>query len=264
MNMSDELDQSDAVEEQQEVSSEPTESSEGESQDSTQTEQQETRSQPQPVPFHEDPKVQDYIQRQTEKQMRELQRTYDMQLQQLKSQFEQQSRPTQTKEDALLARLKGIDPEFGDRFAKLDTAAQKLEQFEQWQKQQEARQSYDRAMNEVSRLHSENNVPDELKPFYNARIQELASSDPSLSLNDLPEIYKQVHDQFVDVVNTIRREERSSYVTEKQKVAKAPTSQAKGQPVTPGKKPQFSKDPVEARNQLIQRVLKTARSENDI
>lgn len=261
--MSDEILESDVSNEQQEVSSEPSESS---SEVSQETEQLQQDTQSQARPFHEDPRIQDFIQRQTEKQLESVRQQYDQQFQQLRSQYEQLSKSTQTEKqrDELIERLKGIDPEFGSRFEELNSLKEQVAEFKRWQSEQAQQQTYQQAVNEVNRLHAENEVPDELKSVYNSMIQDIASKNPNLTVNDLPKVYKQVHDQFANIVNTIRRHERESYVKEKQPVAKAPSAQPKGQPVNQSKKAEWSKDPYEARQQLINRTLKLAREENDV
>lgn len=265
--MSDEQFESDANE-QVEVSSEPSESSEQESEQSASTTEETAQAEPQPakVPFHEDPAIQDFIARQTQRQVEELRNQYDSQFYQLKQQYEQLQRANQPAraEDPLISRLKTIDPEFGNRIEKLSALESEIDQFRSWQQQQQQQALYQEANNTLEKLHTEHAIPAELRATYDARIQQLAMQNPNYTIKDLPKLYKQVHDDTVKFIDSVRRHERESYVADKKKVATKPSSQPKGEPVKPGKGPDWAKDPVERRDQAVQRILKMARSEGEI
>jgi len=265
--MSDEQFESDANDQES-----PSEIPESSTEDTSQEVTQETQAEqsPEPVPFHEDPKVQEYIQRQTDKQMEaklEAQREqYDQEFSKLRSQYEQvqQSLPKPEKpSDPMIERMKQIDPEFGKYLEDQNAKIEQFEELQEWRQNQQAEQMNTRINSSIKELHTENSVPSELQEMYDAQIFKIAQSNPNLKESDLPKVYNQVHQQFVNVVNAVRRSERESYVNEKKAVSKAPPA-SKGEPVSPGKSAEFSKDPEARREQAIQRILKQSNAEGDI
>lgn len=252
----------------EEVSSEPQiEESDAGSEVSTETEPQ--AAPPENVPFHEDPKVQEYVQRQIQKQMDEQKAYYDQQLQlrdtQIK-QFSQTQRPIEAKPapySELVQQLKGHNPEFGNWVEQQSQLAEQVKQIHEQQLNQRFEQTRTQAYSEVARLHTQYEVPDELKSVYEAQVEKLAFANPNITMNDLPKVYEKVHENMKSMIETIRRHERESYVKDKTKDAKIPTNK-RGEPVSPGQKPKWSTDPDTRRNELVARVLKTSREENDI
>lgn len=263
--MSDEyVEQSDAS---PEVSSEPQETVETAPEPSQEAPEQTASPEPQETPFHEHPRFKELVDQknqfanrvqQYEQQMAQMHR----EMQEFKQARQQQSNP---QKDELVERLKGIDPEFGSRFEELNSLRDQVSQFQQWQQQLQAQQVRENAYNQLNGLHEQFKVPESQRTYINSQIEQIAATNPNLSVNDLPRVYQQVHENFNKFVEDLRRSERESYVTSKKEDVKAPTSQPKGEPVKAGtKKPGFSKDPAKAREELIQRTLKIARAENDV
>jgi uncharacterized protein YdcH (DUF465 family) len=209
----------------------------------------------QDVPFHEHPRFKELI---------ETKNQYAKQIEQLQRQINELGKPKATvQEDPLLARLKTIDPEFGSRFEKLTAMEQKLAEIEARNQQLESDRIRETAVKTIDGLHEQNKVPSELRDMYNSQIELMAMRNPDLGLKDLPEVYKQVHDKVSKYMDSLKRQERESYVQDKRKDASLPGTQPRGKAVEAGKDFQFSKNPEEARAQLINRVRQLSRAGNE-
>lgn len=217
-----------------------------------------------PTPFHEHPRWKEMLEERNSyrEQAKALEQRYAQMEAQLK-QLSQQNLPKK-EEDALIARLKGIDPEFGSFAEQQKAALQELHELKEWKQQQELRSMRDQAVNTINSLHEQNKVPAELRDRYNREIQFLIQQNPKAELQDLPNLYKQVHTDYTQMLEGIKRKERESYVSDKKADSKVPTSQPKGKPVEAGKGKEFSKDPAEARQELIKRVLKQAKASDSL
>lgn len=222
-----------------------------------------TGSAPKEIPFHEHPRFQELVA--TKNQQMEQLRAYENRIRQFEAQLQNLSKPSQPpKVDELHQRLKGIDPEFGNRFEAVDKLRDEFQELRQWREAQEQQRVRDSAYAEVNRLHTQHELPDVLKPIYQAQLESLAAQNPNLKVNDIPRLYSEVHQNMVKILDSLRRSERESYVAEKKADAKAPANPGKGTPVAPSKGTEWSKNPEEARQQLISRVHKAMKAENDI
>jgi hypothetical protein len=211
------------------------------------------------TPFHEHPRFKELI---------EEKNAYRRELDEMKRQLQTMQTPrsekTQEEKDALIERLKSIDPEFGERFAQLNMTAKELQELKAWKQSMETQTVREKAINSINSLHSEHKVPKEMQDFYNAAIEAEARNNPRMGLQDLPQVYKAVHERFSKYLDTVKRSERESYVKDKTQDAKAPTTQSKGKSVTPNVRKQFSGDEAEQRKETVDEVLKLMRAGKDI
>jgi hypothetical protein len=167
----------------------------------------------------------------------------------------QQARPqTEAQKDALIERLKGIDPEFGERIEQMYSKLSKIDQLDQWRAQQEQQTQYQRAMSAVERLHAEHKVPKELQDIYVNQLK----SDPHVNLDNLNEAYKNLHQRMSGYFDSVKRTERESYVAAKKADAKAPTSQPKGKAPSPAQKQ--AKGSEESQRETVDEVLSLIRA----
>jgi hypothetical protein len=210
------------------------------------------------LPFHEHPRWKEVIAERSELKTR-LQE-YERRFQEL----ETRTKPPEPakQEDALVARLKQIDPEFGQRFETLNSQLDKLKELESWKEQYEAEQTRTAALDMVSKLHSEHKVSAEMQELYNAQLELAASRNPKLGLKDVPALYKSVHEQMSKLFDNVRRTERESYVVDKRKDSAIP-SQPKGKPA-PSSQPKgdLPMDPDERRKAISALVLKDMRTQS--
>lgn len=179
--------------------------------------------------------------------------------------FQEINRPAAPKqEDPLIARLKGMDPEFGSKFEELAGLKGQIEQFQNWQKQQELASLRNEAYSTIDKLHEENKVEPAFRGFYKELIESAIMKNPKLELNDLPAVYKDVHTRLQKQFEDFRRTERESYVSSKKADAKMPASQPKSTAVNPSKPMEWSKDPNEAHGQLVKRIMAASKASNSI
>lgn len=214
------------------------------------------------VPFHLHPRFQEVIFQKN--QLAEQTKALQQQIQEMNQRFQKMQPAQQSEEDKLIARLKGIDPEFGGRFAELDALRNEMKAFKEWQQQSEAQKAQLEISSTKDRLYSEAKVSAEHKPIYEAMLIAEAQRNPQLQISDLPNVFKSVHENISKLLGNIQRETTKNYVQAKTAQAAKPAAQPKGQPVKANSEMQFSKNANEAKAQLIQEVLKQARASKDI
>lgn len=233
---------SDATQDTSIPASEPA-SSEPAQTESTGQEAQATATQDDNVPFHEHPRFKElitqkneYQQRlsQFESQMQKMQAEYAQQIQQMQAQLKpkQETNPYAP----LLERLKGIDPEFGGAQEKLLGEIQRVQQLEQRLAQFESQRSTETAENSLNKLYNDFKVPEDRRDLYRAQIENLAYKNPNMSLKDLDNVFKQVHESQTKFFDGLERKIRGSYVQEKKKDATPASTTGGSTPGQPSKK----------------------------
>lgn len=227
--------------------------------------QQETSSNQskQEPPFHEHPRFKELINQRNEfsKRLQE----YENRFKELDGKIQQSAPKAATPESKLLERLKGIDPEFGSfmesQHAMRAQLEAKLQAMEQWKSAQEAASTRTQITNSLQQLHTQHKVPEPMRELYEAALEREARNNPHLSLNDLPQVYKAIHDKVNSQFESIKRETLASYSQAKTKDASIPSA-PKGPSPKPGTpKPEYSKNPEEARAQIVRNTMKSLRSQ---
>lgn len=211
------------------------------------------------TPFHKHPR---WIERDNElKAERQARQALEQRINSYESRLAELSKPSQAQkeQDALIARLKGIDPEFGERIERLQSSTQDVAELKERLGRFEAEQARSQAVSTVMSLHSQNKVPAELQELYNEQLEAMYSRNPKAFLSDVQGQYNSIHEKLSKVIDSIKRSTTASYVADKKADAKAPTTPTKGKAVSPSKDEEFSSDPAEAKAQLIKRVLNQAR-----
>lgn len=240
-----------------------------ESQDSEPSKEAAAAQEEKQMPFHEHPRFKEVIEQKNQfKQQVELaeRRIQDME-RRFAEMTKQQEAARPKPQDALMERLKGIDPDFAERFGKLsevDTMKQDLQEFKQWKEEQAHQAVRMEARNTMERLFTDNNVSKELRGIYEDRISAAASRNPNLGVNDLPNVFKGIHEEMSKLLETTKRETTKNYVANKQQAAAKPSTQPKGKAAQAVNKQQFSKDPQQARAELVKQILEQSRAEKDI
>lgn len=207
------------------------------------------------VPFHEHPRFKEVI-----NDRNELRR----ELQALREQTERLAAPAPKKEgDPLIDRLKGIDPEFGQSYEKLSGLRAELEELRQWRQTQEAENIRRQAMDSISKLHTENKVPEELQAAYQSEIEAAARNNPQMGIKDIPEVYKTIHAKYSKLLDSVRREATKKYVVDKK--ADATPSPKRGG-LKPGKEPKKPEavDREEMLAEIARGAAKAYRSDSDL
>ena len=213
------------------------------------------------LPFHEHPRFKELIEErnQWKSQFSDIQRK----MQEYEERFKANEPKEVTPEMKMVEELKQIRPEFGQLIENMLNKMSKVEHLESdWQRQQSESASRN-VTTQLNTLHEQAKVPAELRETYRLHIKALADANPKLGLQDLPQLHKQVHDQYSKFIDGIRRSERESYLKSKKADAALPQTQPKGPAAKPGSKPQeFSSDPDKARKELVSRIMQSVRSQS--
>lgn len=223
------------------VSSEPTSSAPAQ-----ETSQQQEAAAPQEkeVPFHEHPRFRELVEQKNTYAQKYSQ--LEESFKQLQAQLQQQPKPQaeMSPEAKILERLKGIDPEFAGFQEQLLSKLSMAEQVQQELQQMKAAREAEQANANFDRLCADNKVPDMLKPFYKQAVANAAITRKA-SLDQLPSIFKEAHEQLSKSFEEFRRSEREAYVSQKNK-DKTPATQSGGTPVGMKSQPAGNKDDVKA------------------
>jgi hypothetical protein len=191
------------------------------------------------VPFHEDPRVQEYVERQVRKQSE----AYEQRFAEMQRQYQEvQSRiPSPEKaKDPFLAKLAEIDPAYAKSLEDVYTKASSVEELRQEMQELKRERIVNEYNSTVSKLTAESKLPPEVQELVRENLDSLAKSGAIRSMQDVPVAYKQLADKYSKLVDGIKRSTTASYVTDKSKDAAAPTSQPKGKTVPRNDKGQFA------------------------
>lgn len=215
----------------------------------------------QSVPFHEDPKVQDYIERQIAKRASQ----YEKQLADIQKQFQEQPKPQQAPKKAhpFVEALSSIDPKYGEWAGSVEQLREELQQFKSWQQAEQSKNLVNQYNTQIDSLHTELKTAPELKEFIKEQLDARAMRDPQFGLNDVPKTYRELHEKYTKLLEGAKRSATAQYVQDKTKDSSAPTSQPKGKPATKQKAPQF-KDREEALASIVRKAVNASKAESDI
>lgn len=243
---------------QTEVSSEP-QSQPVEQVTEASAEQSTQASQPiESAPFHEHPRFRELVEQKNQ---------YAKQVEQLMSRLESlektQSSPSkQAQEDALISRLKGIDPEFGNRFESLDKSLKELDSLRSWKQDMEARDFRNNAISKFDELTKKANISEDVKDIYKSMLENSHYSGNIKNIGDLEVEFNKIHESLGKRFETMKRATTAQFVQDKKSDASKP-SQPKGGTVKPGGF-EWSKDTATQKQQLIKRILQEAKSSNEV
>ena len=183
-------------------------------------------------------------------------------LKEFQSRFEQQDKTSKgpSKEEQLIARLKGIDPEFAEliesqvsKTSKFDSLEKRLAEYEQKETQRSQETVRSQAASTLEKLKAENKVDSDLHDMYVARIIQMGQNDPKLGVQDIPRIYKEQVDKMSKYVDGIKRSSLAQYTDSKKTDSKiTSTAKASKAPAVTNTKP---KNLAEARSQMRNDVV---------
>lgn len=194
---------------------------------------------------------------------------YERRLAEMQKRIEDMSKPKQedpeqVERQQLLDRLKGIDPVFAKNYEKALQAAKQVEELTQWKQQYETQQFQQAAVNTVNSLHETNKLSPEIRELYNAQLIAAERAGQIRSVEDVKNVYNQIHSQMTKMFEARDRQLRESYVADKKKDASVPTATSKGKAVNPNAPKQYSKDPREARSQMVAEILAETKAGREI
>ncbi len=241
-----------------------------------------TQQQTDNTPFHEHPRFKELIESRSQLQSRVDELTnsrsgLESELQQMRQMLEafQQKQAGPSKPEQFISRLEGIDKDLAD-FVKQGYASQseiaelkaQLDERIQSDRAREAAQYRDGVMKQISALHAEHKVDKDLHSYYQSEVMRIASENPNLRVNDLPNVYKQVHDTMSKYLDSRDRVKTKEYVVDKTKDGSVPASAKGGNPVGSKKADGKAPDGVNARDymraQIVKNALRQHRGESDL
>ncbi len=169
----------------------------------------------------------------------------------------------QTEFESLISDLKKVDPRLAAVIEANQSATKELQALKQ--QQQTFTQQYEEAQRQatvketvakINQFHEANKLTPEVRELINAKLDNLYMQG-KLNPQNIDSEYKSQLDGFNKFIETLKRTERESYVKEKKADSSVPASQPKGTPAKPApKKPNWSKDPEQARQQIVNKYLK--------
>lgn len=236
-------------EQQSDVSQETSSESQNESQPAR---QEASQQQPKEVPFHEHPR---WIERQQELvQERQARQALEQQVAEMRRQFSESQKSKAQPEDPMYQRLKGIDPEFADYLKDVRSQASLAKELQEQLNSMKQEQFVSSALNKFDELTKANNVSSELADLYKAQIDLQYREGKIQNLSDLEKAYTDLHGRTSKFLQAQERATIEKYTASKKADASKPSGQSKGRAPTPSNKVEFSKNPQEARAQLIKHI----------
>lgn len=208
---------------------------------------------PDNTPFHEHPRFKELIQQKNEFASRFSEQT--KLIQDLQSKLEGLNKPKaeDSPEAKLINRLKGVDPEFGTWAEQQEALRKELSDLKEWKSSYEKQTYITSAKATVDRLQSELKVEADLHDMYLSRIPM------GTPIDKVAEAYKAQHDKISKLFESRERAALSKYSTDKKVDSKVPTAAKGNATKSATKKFEYSKDPEEARSQMIKRAISMAR-----
>jgi seryl-tRNA synthetase len=210
------------------------------------------------TPFHEHPRWKEMVEQRNEanKKYQDIEKKYSdiaKRLEDYEKRSQQQKTPEQ--EDKLLAEMKKINPDFAERFEKMQAALKKVEDFENRFKRLDSQDVQTRVVSTFQKFLSDNKVPQDLHRRYENELRAHAAQNPKLSINDIPSVLEAIHKEYTSFLDARTRTALQGYVKDKAKDASVPASVSQGKPVNPSREQKFSRDPDEARREMRAAVL---------
>lgn len=215
------------------------------------------------LPFHEDPRIRDFIERQVSKQTQ----SYEQKLAEMERRYQSFNQTPREpaaapKEHPFVAKLKEIDPTYGEWASNLEKAAQQAQEFTAWKQEQENQRIVQQYESTIEKLHAEHKVPKELQSLIKDSIDAAAFSG-KVGMKDLADFYKAKAESVLKYEEARNRAQRASYVQDKSKDAAAPTSQPRGKPAS-AKAPQAPMDRETLYANVVKSSLTKSKAENDL
>lgn len=191
------------------------------------------------VPFHQHPRFQEVIAER--RALKEQNEAFAKQLREMQDNL-RQLQPKEQPKDELMERLKGIDPQFAERFGKIsevDQLKQELAEFKAWREQSAAQQLQQQISSSKDKFYAENNVPADRRELYEAQLAFAAQHDTRLAqmtVADLPKVLKEIHDKLGKMFQSVERTTTKQFVEGKKAEAAKPASLKPGAPAKAVKK----------------------------
>jgi hypothetical protein len=254
--------ENEGMEVEQETQSDVTPETSSESQSDNQPEQQAAApAEQKQVPFHEDPRIQDYMDR----QMRKHAEAYESRLSEMQRQLQEASRPKQEpQKDPLIERLTGIDKDFGERFKQLSDQAALATKLQEQLTSMREQQFVERAVGRIGELNKSNSVSPEIASLYEAALDKAYREGKIRTMEDVDKAYNAIHEPFSKALSAREKAALDKYVSEKKAASAKPAPQPKGRVANPAQGPKQYANEQQRRASIVKDVVADLRAGRDL
>jgi len=220
------------------------------------------------IPFHKHPRWQEVMEKARVAEERSAQ--YQSQLEQYQSKmtemerrFQQFSTP-KPEVNPFVAKLREIDPKYGEWAESIEGRASQAETLAQELQQMKYERLIERYESSVDKLHNEHKTAPEVRELIKDQLDAMAQSN-RIGMKDLPQVYKSLADKYGKMFENLKRSTTANYVQDKAKDGASPASQPKGKaaPVR-NNKGQFTGDRETDLANLAKRAVRISRGEGDL
>lgn len=189
---------------------------------------------------------------------------YEQRMADMERRYQEAQKPKTVERDPMYERLKGIDPEFAEYLNDVRSQALSAKELREELNNMKQEQFVSSALGKFAELNKVNNVSPELANLYQAQI-DLAYRDGKIkTLSDLEKTYNELHGSTSKFLQAQERSIIEKYTSSKKADAKAPAAQSKGRAPSQSKTVEFSKNPQEAKAQLIKHIAGSLKAGRDI
>lgn len=210
------------------------------------------------VPFHEHPRWKEIMEeRNAERQARA---SLEQQIAAMQKQLQESLKPKTQAQDPMYERLRGIDPEFADYLKDVREQASLAKQLQDELSNLKQEQFTSAAMNKFNELNKANSVSPELAELYFSKLDLGVRTGEIRDLASLEKTYNALHANTKKFLEAQERSVIEKYTASKKTDASKPTGTAKANTPKAQSKVDLSKDPAEARAQLIKRIASDLRA----
>ena len=190
---------------------------------------------------------------------------YEQRMADMERRYQESQRPkAEDKPHPLLERLMEIDPEFGQEFKSVREQAALTKQLQEELSSMRQEQFVNSALGKFDELTKANNVSPEIAELYKSNIDLMYREGKIKTLSDLEKAYTTLHGSTSKFLQAQERSIIEKYTTSKKADAKAPSAQLKGRAPSQSKTIEFSKNPQEAKAQLIKHIAGSLKAGRDI
>lgn len=214
---------------------------------------------PKELPFHEHPRWKEVMEERNSERARA--EALERRLQDMDRRMQESSKPKP--QDAMYERLKGIDPEFAEYIKEAREQAALAKQLQSELSSYKSEAFTTSAMNKFSELNKANSVSPELANLYQAALEQQYQNGSIKTVADVEKAYQSIHASTKKFLEAQERSVIEKYTSSKKKDASSPAGQPKGRAPSPGQKVEFSKDPTEAKGQLVKHIAATLKNSRE-
>lgn len=225
------------------------------SQDNSQATQQAAAPKEETLPFHEHPRWKEVMEERNAERTRA--QALEQRLADMDRRYQELSRPKpQIKEDAMVARLMGIDPEFGKDYQSIKEQAALTAQLQEQLSSFKEERVVESLKGKFEDLASQNKLDPADKELYFARLDLAYRQGKLRSPADVENHFKAIHEPQAKRLEAYKRAAIEEYTKAKKVDATKPTGQPKGKPPATGQA-DFSKMSQQEQRQFMNKQIVT-------